>query len=358
MSKPALPHQAPHTDGPVGDIPADVLDQAIAWVVKLGANPADASGQARMRSELAAWRAANPRHDEAWRELQSAEQVFQDLPPAPAFIARRTLDVAAQQRVRTAERRKTLRRLGQGGLGVVLGALALRHLPWQEWGQDLGADHVTEAGEHRDVELPDGTRLKLNTDTAVSVRFTPDNRIVQLHHGEIFVSTGHDAAQADGPGRKRPFWVHTDTTRLQALGTEFIVHQMPEQTRLQVTEGRVAIHPSAESSSPTAVAQAGEAFLIDAEGRVTQAPGATEGLDATSWLDEALVVKQMRLDEVVAELGRYRQGWLHCDPAVAGLKVSGVFQTEDTDLALEALTRALPVKIKRRTRYWITLVPV
>ena len=44
----------------------------------------------------------------------------------------------------------------------------------------------------------------------------------------------------------------------------------------------------------------------------------------------------MPLAQVAAELARYRRGWLTCDPAVAGIRVSGVLPLADTDQALAA----------------------
>ncbi|KAG0759335.1 hypothetical protein G6F57_017955 [Rhizopus arrhizus] len=63
----------------------------------------------------------------------------------------------------------------------------------------------------------------------------------------------------------------------------------------------------------------------------------------------------MRLDAFVAELARYRSGLLRCDPAVADLRVSGVFSLRDTDRALDNLTRGLPVTVAYRSRYWVTV---
>jgi transmembrane sensor len=68
-----------------------------------------------------------------------------------------------------------------------------------------------------------------------------------------------------------------------------------------------------------------------------------------------LVADAMRLDEFLAELARYRPGLLRCDPEVAGLLVSGVFSVRNTDRALDNLTRALPVAVSYRTRYWVTV---
>ena len=57
----------------------------------------------------------------------------------------------------------------------------------------------------------------------------------------------------------------------------------------------------------------------------------------------------------MAELGRYRTGHLACDSAVASLRVSGAFPVADTEQALAVLARSLPVRVRRLTRYWVTV---
>ncbi|MFD2980294.1 iron dicitrate transport regulator FecR, partial [Klebsiella pneumoniae] len=81
----------------------------------------------------------------------------------------------------------------------------------------------------------------------------------------------------------------------------------------------------------------------------------TPGQDA--WSNGLLVANRQRLDDFLAELGRYRQGWLRCDPAIAGLRISGTFSIDDTDSALRALEASLPVQRLERTRYWVTVIP-
>ncbi|HGY5781881.1 TPA: iron dicitrate transport regulator FecR, partial [Serratia marcescens] len=48
---------------------------------------------------------------------------------------------------------------------------------------------------------------------------------------------------------------------------------------------------------------------------------------------------------------------LSCDPAVAGLRVSGSFPLSDTDRALALLRQTLPVRLQSFTRYWLQIVP-
>src|SRR5256885_16408705 len=73
-------------------------------------------------------------------------------------------------------------------------------------------------------------------------------------------------------------------------------------------------------------------------------------------------VDTQRLDDFLAELNRYRPGWLHADPAVAGLRFSGVFPLDEggidgTDAVLAMLPGALPVQLRWRTRWWVVVEP-
>ncbi|MBD3649871.1 MAG: iron dicitrate transport regulator FecR, partial [Alcanivorax sp.] len=79
---------------------------------------------------------------------------------------------------------------------------------------------------------------------------------------------------------------------------------------------------------------------------------------AASWAGGKLMVVDMPLRELLAELGRYRRGHLACSDAVAGLRVSGTFPLTDTDRALGVITEAFPLRQRRLTDYWVTLLPV
>lgn len=149
-----------------------------------------------------------------------------------------------------------------------------------------------------------------------------------------------------------------EAVALRALGTRFMVRQDEATSRVAVFDGRVALTPAAAVATTTATDQA----LILVPGQQTRmtaiAVAAAQPLarHADSWLQGKLYASDMRLDAFVAELGRYRRGIVRCDPAVAGLRISGVFQLGDTEQVFNSLPNALPVQVLYRTRYWVTLV--
>jgi transmembrane sensor len=146
---------------------------------------------------------------------------------------------------------------------------------------------------------------------------------------------------------------------VRALGTRFLVRSDPAGARVAVFEGAVELRPAGSGASALRL-QAGEAVDFTRTGWGSTQP-AGPGDDA--WSRGQLWVDNQRLDDFLAELNRYRPGWLRADPAVAGLRFSGVFPLEDggiegTDAVLAMLPGALPVQLRWRTRWWVVVEPV
>lgn len=315
--------------------PDDVLDQAVGWLVRIessGATP-------EVLEACQRWRQANALHETVWQALQKSDATFQSLAALPGTVA---LDTLERLNGNHHSRRQALKLLGVGLLACGVTGWTLRESTLVPW----GADYATGVGERRQFLLSDGTRLQLNTASTVDVQLGAQRRLITLRRGEIFIDTGKDSAE---PGGRRSFWVSTRHAQLQAIGTAFAVRDEQQATRLRVEDGVVVIQGAGE---PVLVA-AGEEYLIDANGshRVQ-----VSTLNASAWTRGQLVAKRMHLGDLSAELARYRHGWLHCDPAIAQLEVSGVFQLDDIDRALSALSDSLPVRIERFTPLWTRVV--
>ncbi|WJD62959.1 FecR domain-containing protein [Pseudomonas kurunegalensis] len=318
------------------EIPDEVLDQAITWMVRLQSGYAD---EPALQGCLY-WRKLHPLHEAAWQSLQSNESTFSklaSLPGVPGGVARDTLERMQHHQL---GRRRLLQVLGTG---LVIGGVGWQS---QEQVRLWGADYTTSVGQRRTVILADGTRLQLNTNSAVEVAFTNSQRLINLLQGEIFIDTGPDEGS---PAGRRSFWVHTAQARLQALGTAFAVRQEETRTQLLVEQSRVLIHQSTQQQ----LVAAGEEYSISTEGsrKLQQSE-----MDASAWTRGQLVARSLPLQELLLELARYQRGWISCSPQVAGLKVSGVFQLDDIDLALDALGDSMPVRVERFTRFWRRVV--
>lgn len=318
-------------------ISAAVRQQAIAWysLTQSGDISADEILQ------LQHWRQADSEHERAWQRMAGLPALIHD----NASLLRDPVARTALQQTRYAhnDRRRILKLLVSASL---LGAVG-----WQSrdshWVQGSMADLRTATGERRRELLADGSQLWLNTDTAVDVVFTRKERRIQLRYGEINVATAQDPAG-------RPLVVQTSNAELCPLGTRFTVCCDDDNagTGLSVSSGRVAA--TLLPSFAAQVVEAGERARL-AGGRIviSQASAADD-----AWVDGFVIAKAMRLGDLVRQLNRYRPGILRCDPRVAGLRVTGSYPLNDNDRILGLLENSLPVRIERRTAYWVTVLPL
>ncbi|MCP1626302.1 FecR family protein [Pseudomonas nitroreducens] len=318
------------------ELPDAVLDQAIGWLVRLQSGYADE----RAHADCLLWRQADPLHETAWQALQSSESAFGRVAELPGGVA---LDILQRLQGKRHSRRQALKMLGFGVAISGLGGWGMRERPLATW----GADYVTGVGEHQQFFLGDGTRLQLNTSSAVDVLFTAQRRTITLLRGEIFIDSGKDS---DAPAGYRSLWVESRHARLQAIGTAFSVRDEANATRLRVEDGIVAIHRA--EAQPIRVMAGEEYLILDSSTRqVEHSP-----LNASAWTRGQLVAKRMRMADLIEEIGRYRQGWLSCDPSIADLEVSGVFQLDDIDNVLDALSDSMPLRVQRFTALWTRVV--
>lgn len=303
-----------------------VLDEAIGWQLCLGSGEASA----QERQDFAAWLAAHPEHARVWQQLGAIDQ---------------QLGVAASAPARRALTRPRQRPVVGSALGLLLAVgLSLGLLHNQRPLGDYLADQRTAAGEIRELQLPDRSRVSLNSRSALDIQFDGQQRRLFLRSGEILVETAH--------GDARPFLVATEQGELRALGTRFLVRREGQLTRLTVLQSAVAAQPSTRPGER--VVAAGSQVLMSASALGDSRP-ASIGADA--WQQGMLVADNLRLADLLERLGEFHQGHLGVDPRVADLRISGSFPLRDSEQALAALTSSLPVRIERHTDWWLTLVP-
>lgn len=331
MDKPLSPAMAGRPESGQATIDPAIVQRAAQWMARLWADDAGEADRAACKQ----WRAAHPDNERAWRRLQAFDSKLNNVPQhaAPALLE------PAKGKL---SRRRAIQLLAVGA--VAAGALPIVRDSgaWQR----LSADYSTGVGQLREITLADGTRLLLNTASAVDVRFDHARREVVLHAGEILITTGSDPATP-----ARPFTVRSRQGIVLALGTRFTVRQEDDVSRVAVFQGAVEIWPTHAQEPPLRLDAGQYSVFSDSHAR----PASAASASGSAWTQGLLVAENMRIEDFLHELGRYRMGLLRCAPEVANLLVTGVFPLSDTDRALANLKLALPVEVTYRTRYWVTV---
>jgi len=306
----------------------DLFAEASGWYFRLQAEDVTTAE----RDHFSCWLAQGAAQYEAWQEVQLLLGSLRE----PA------------RRMREAEQARWKKPAGQRWLpkacaaAVVLMTIGLlaAQTPWLDrW----RADYATGTGETRRIELADGSRLQLNTDSAVQIHLSSGRRQVRLLRGEAWFEVTRDPT--------RPFVVESGTGTVTVVGTQFSVAQHNARTQVQVAQGKVAV--SAGDGAPVYL-EPGRAVEYQ-DRRLSEVHG-FDPAAGFAWRQRQLVFRQQPLADVVAQLNRYWPGrTLVLGDELRERRVSGVFDIDKPEAVLKALVHTLNLQAERYTPYLLVL---
>lgn len=192
--------------------------------------------------------------------------------------------------------------------------------------------YSTGVGEQRLVRLDDGSRVRLDTQTQIKVRFSQGARRVVLERGQAFFDVAKDGA--------RPFVVAAGSTDVQAVGTRFDVRRDDGKVRVILIEGVVEVR----ATTPASTAGARQRWTLKpgeqlTTGRESVPPKPVDVAAATSWTDGRITFRAVPLTAAIAEVNRYSDQKIELDaPLVGAIPVTGIFNSGDTDAFVAAVS--------------------
>lgn len=331
------------------------VENAARWFTRLDSDGANA----QTFTDWQQWLCAAREHRVAYDEIEETVLRLKRGATSPALPSDEEMSAdcydgsvsVAEWRVRTsrAQRRPQIRRALAAGVALlaVIGAWL-----WTDYlrAPQLGSFvYQTAPGQKRVVELPEGSKITLDADSALTVRLTRERRALDLSRGEAYFQAARD--------RARPFVVTAGATQVTALGTAFNVRMSENRTVIAVTEGRVEVVAapngprapprSKQPNTPRLTAQlaAGEAVSYLDDGNLHALPAAEASL-ATGWLGGRRQYRNEPLRYVLADIDRYTGEHIGiADEATGDLRFTGTLSLENRAAWLRGLSVALPVSV-------------
>lgn len=316
-------------------------DAAADWFVRL--NSGDVTESTRLEHE--AWLA----EDEGNRErFENVQRSMRDLAPLDDWMHTELDRLNGRVMARRAWRTKGL--IGFGSAAAAVAAVSL-------WITTNPADlYTTERAEQREISLDDGSRIHLNSASSVAVRYSPEERTVELNSGEGVFDVSRDA--------QRPFVVAAADAEVVAIGTQFRVRLVGGDVTVTVLEGAVAVFDrpgSGATSAPGSRPSESEPTLLYANDQVTLSNGVMTAVEsvnasvATAWREGKLIYDATPLREVVAEMSRYTAIELAVADGVPDHPITGLIQIRSPDAMLRFISNAVPVTPVRASKERIVL---
>jgi transmembrane sensor len=330
-------------DGKDLDREDELFDEANRWFFRLQAEDVTATEKQRFSQ----WLNADPAHTVAWNNVRALMQSLQ-APARASYDAHRPAtrwpfhkrrSVAGQRRPR---RSRAIPALAASCLLLIIGTAAYVRGPvfYDRW----VADYVTLAGDRQTITLSDGTRVDLDTDTALKVAVTAGARRVTVLRGEAFFEIAKDP---------RPCVVLTGDGQSRDIGTAFSVEKGDGLSTVIVQSGIVDVKVASEHGATVRVT-AGESVDYGANGLSSLRKVDIER--KLAWRRGQLIFRQERLSDVVNKLNRYRSGRIVIvNPWIGNMLVSGTFNIDSPQAPIEALESVLDVRATYLTPYVVAL---
>lgn len=342
---------------PLPTLSNQILDEATQWFVEMNEHPHDRAN----REAFNVWLRTSPEHVRAylqiaahWEEstpraepniegiddlvaLGRSERNVVPLGTAPAGFGASALDPPAGT-IPAKTRRSPSHRWFALAASVLLtvGAVAA-------WYYAQLGSYATDIGEQRSLRLEDGSTVELNARSQIKVRYTADERHVDLLEGQALFRVARN--------QSRPFVVQTGNTRVRAVGTQFDVYRKRDATVVTVIEGKVAASPAKSDMPDSILLGAGEQLtlpaVLPARPSIQPKPQLANVAAATAWTQRRLVFNGTPLADVVEEFNRYNPVPLVItDASIADLQINGSFSSSDPTSLLKFLREVGPYRVR------------
>ncbi len=306
-------------------------EKAGEWFARreFGLSPAE-------QAEFDCWVSLDPRHATLMREF---DETWSRMASAPGGETAPSLPCRPR------------RAWWLGGLAAAVTLMLAGMAAWQwpavEPTAEAAQRFITTVGELRQVSLPDGSTLQLNTDSVVDVAFLQRERRLTLAQGEARFEVERDTT--------RPFLVAVGGIEIRALGTAFDIRRRADSVSVLLTAGRVQVR-NGNGSSPPIVLDPGQRLTVsiapsgEATGAFTITTLNTEELRRLAgWRNRSLEFVAQPLREMVAEFNRYnRHQLIIADEQLAGQRFGGGFAPGDYAALVQMLETYFGVLAERR----------
>lgn len=275
---------------------------------------------------------------DAWLSEPGAQEAYDAIQAIDEEIFQRGAAVRgelAEPRRVAAKRTFTIDWRWLGGLGAAAAAaaVAITIAPWGELLPQPDTLYTTAKGESRTVELADGSRVDLNTDSHISVRLEKDARRVTVHDGQALFDVAHDSA--------RPFLITAGDETVRVVGTKFDVRRRDGQLSVTVLRGLVEVSTDGEDA-PIRL-RPGQ-MLEHVEGASGVSVRSVAAEDQVGWRSGRLVYRDQPLGRIVSDMNHYFDRPIRLEGEnTATLRFSGVLIVDGQDAMVRRLTSLMPI---------------
>lgn len=309
------------------------------WLVRLG-RPRVSRGT---QGAFERWLSADPANLAEYQAIKALLRETQDL--RAELLGELNLVAPAPRRRRAAAGWTPVALAG--GLVAAVLAVAIAPTLLTRFQDPLAgaATYATAVGEIRDVTLPDGSVVTL--DTATTLRAKVDGRVrrLALDKGAAYFAVAHD--------KTHPFQVALADRQVVVTGTHFATSLRDGRARVELLEGSVEVRQPRVSTESVRLVPGDQVSYL--AGGAVRRDARIDPATSVAWRQRRLVFQDAALSEVLTELGRYTDVRIRlADPAVGRQRVTAMLPLDGRGTVIDRAAQVLPVTLTRTASNEVT----
>lgn len=217
---------------------------------------------------------------------------------------------------------------------------------------------VAGRGVRKEIKLPDGTVVRLNSESSISYKSDMVSRAQReiMLTGEAYFNVKHD--------KEHPFIVRTGKIKVKVLGTEFNVKEYPGERESETTllKGSVELTINKRAEQKFVLKPSEKFALLEKRDNATNTDnnstmiienvspvklGDKEYIREVTWTENKLVFQNESFENLLPKLERWYNVKLTLqDPKIGAYRFTGVFINENVLQAMEAMQLIKPFNYK------------
>lgn len=220
---------------------------------------------------------------------------------------------------------------------LIVGGYGILKFGFTEKGDDYPLAYHTDFGEQRLVTLPDGSSVRLNADSELTL----GQNWSEANDREVWLNGEAYFFVEKKTGTAAKFTVHVGELNVEVLGTQFNVNARTEITRVVLDEGKIGLYSTGDSTRY--MMTPGEAVSIDQSENAISEIANVDPKTSSSWKDGYLLYKDSPLGDVIQDI-RYTFGYTPVvrDSLLLETAISGALSATDFEDLLLTLEDVLP----------------
>lgn len=308
----------------------NIDDQAQSWMVLLYSGEATEQDQADFQNWM-----NEPSHKASFEMLDGLWESLDIVPD---------IEIISSEETRQNTRYLRSRKLMFGTIGAVAASILI-FIMINFYDPVTENHYATKTGEVRTVGLADGSKVTLRAETSLFTIISKNRRTVIIEHGGAYFEVKRDEG--------RYFRVTAGDAEISVLGTVFDVLKGPQDVTVSVNEGSVLVENKFEaidessSMRQTVQLKAGQQVKAGKQGSLSSVKAFDAG-DVLAWRNGRLSYKSARLEDIVADINRYRKIKIYiADDSLKDLNIMSSFNVDNSDQMLRSIANTEDVVITR-----------